>query len=241
MAAPYRLIFLRVVLVVVGAVAGLFVGFKLGETSFRLVAGVLDRHLFDPKEMILALAFSGAALGCAGAIWLSLVITRASRGWQRGGLVLFSFATLGAIALIASAFHWPLSSGPPQVQYELRLPPGAPTPRLNEIDVTIWSGRNGHGAFIERIERNGDRTEIAGDFTILLDNLSPMMSLRLRGGAGLAEGYWQLPYRPDSPLDSAFGPWQRITFTPSARSDVTALPPGDYEIRYRVRRYMRTY
>lgn len=241
MASPYRLIVLRVVVVVIGAVAGLLVGFQLGEASFGLVARALDRHLFDPKEMILALAFSGAAVGCAGAIWLSLAIVRAGRGWRRGGLVLFSLAALGAVTMIASAFHWPTSGGPLLVQYELRLPPSTPTPRLNEIDVTVWSGRNGHGVFIERIGRNGDRTEIAGDFTILLDNVSPTMSLRLRGSGALAEGYWQLPYRADSPLEGAFGPWQRITFTASPHADATSLPPGDYDIRYRARRYMRTY
>jgi len=40
----------------------------------------------------------------------------------------------------------------------------------------------------------------------------------------------------DAPLDNAFGSWQRIEFIPSPRVDAQPLPPGAYDIRYRVQR-----
>jgi hypothetical protein len=67
-----------------------------------------------------------------------------------------------------------------------------------------------------------------------LDNLAPTVSLTLHK----AEGVWRLPYKPDAALEKSFGPWQRIEFIPNPRRSRPPLPAGDYDVRYRVRRYM---
>jgi hypothetical protein len=47
-----------------------------------------------------------------------------------------------------------------------------------------------------------------------------------------------MPIRADAKLDKAFGPWQRIEFVPNPRENVPPLPPGEYEVRYRVKKYL---
>ncbi len=81
----------------------------------------------------------------------------------------------------------------------------------------------------------GDRAEIVGDIVLQTSNLTPTVSLRLNTKT---ESYWRLPIKPDAALDKSFGPWQRIEFIPTPRPNMPPLPPGDYEIRYRVRSYM---
>jgi hypothetical protein len=239
MAVKYTLVFARAAMAAAAAIGGGIVCFVLGETFYAAVEGLLDPHWFDPKELLLASAFSGGVLGAAAGIWLALALTNAGKGWLRGALLLFGAAVVGSIAMIASAYHWPRSSGPLLVQYELRLPPGTPPPLLNEIGISIRSENGGSGVFIARIRQSGDRPEVSGDLVIYLDNLSPTMALRLRLFGGAAEGSWQLPYRPESPLENEFGPWQGIEFI--ARPNAEPLPAGDYEIRYRARRYLPTY
>ena len=125
------------------------------------------------------------------------------------------------------------TSGIPVVEYELRLPAGLPLPKHNEVDLVIWSDKYGQGCYVADVHMAGDRPEIVGNIVLQLNNADPSVSLALNRKT---EGSWKLPIKPDAALDKAFGPWQRIEFIPSARTK--PLPPGEYDIRYRVRSYM---
>ena len=61
------------------------------------------------------------------------------------------------------------------------------------------------------------------------------MSLRL---SNMAEGYWTMPIRLKATLDQGFGDWQPIRFLPLPRMEEAPLPAGDYDVRYRVKKYL---
>jgi len=61
------------------------------------------------------------------------------------------------------------------------------------------------------------------------------MSLRL---SNMAEGYWTMPIGRKATLDQGFGDWQPIRFLPLPRIEESPLPPGDYDVRYRVKKYI---
>ena len=79
------------------------------------------------------------------------------------------------------------------------------------------------------------RGQISGSFAI--DRKSEGSDMAL-GWAPNIVSRWRIPFTGDAPLDKAFGPWQRIELLPSPRPDTIPLPAGEYNIRYRVRRYM---
>jgi hypothetical protein len=177
----------------------------------------------------------GSAVGALTGAWLALILVRAGKAVQRGALIALLMAVLGGAAVMTDSFDWPKTSGTPVVRYELRLPPGTLLPDRSNVDLTVWTDHSGQGCYIDNISASGDRPEIAGNLVLQTTNLHPTMSLRLNG---TMEGYWELPIKPDAPLDKTFGPWQRINFIASPRLGLPPLPLGDYEIRYRVRKYM---
>jgi hypothetical protein len=61
------------------------------------------------------------------------------------------------------------------------------------------------------------------------------MSLGLDRGQ---ESHWTMPIRADAQLEKAFGPWQRIEFLAPPRENIPPLPPGEYEVHYRVKKYL---
>jgi hypothetical protein len=104
------------------------------------------------------------------------------------------------------------------------------------------------GLLCRPLQHLDDRALLNGTIVVQLNNSTPTMSLRLpesmamdgpRGPFGRRnpEGYWRLPYSPTSKLETDFSPWQKIDFI-DARRAVPPMPPGNYEIRYRLRRYM---
>jgi hypothetical protein len=215
------------------AIAAGLLGFHAGEAFAYGIAALMDRDIAELKDMLIWASVGGAPVGAAAGVWLALTLLRASADGRRIALVLLGVIAGGYATLLLLSYDWPKSSGKPVVQYELRLPAGTRQPTMQTVALTIWRDRNGQGCYIASIRRVDDRPEIAGSF--VMGNGEKMLSLQL---SRAAEGYWQLPIRDDAPLDKAFGPWQRIEFVPPPRGDVRPPPPGDYEIRYRVRRYM---
>ena len=163
-----------------------------------------------------------------------LVCTRCSREAQRIGLIATGVAVVVGALLLLGSFDWPKSSGTPEVLYEIRLPAGTTTPRVERVNVILWSDRAGQGCYVAGVRRDGDRPVIAGSFLV---NGSGERTLSL-GLDREPQGYWTMPIKGDARPEKQFGPWQRIAFTPIPRENAAPLPPGDYEVRYRVRKYL---
>ncbi len=149
-------------------------------------------------------------------------------------LVTLFIAVLAGASILVATYDRPKDSGIPVIEYELRLPSGMPEPAWQDVALDAWTGRFGHGIRVAEVRRAGDRPEIAGSFALSPENPPTSLSLRL---PGLAEGHWRPPIDGPFRREEAFGPWQPITFLPQVPHR-SPLPAGEYDIRYRVRRFM---
>jgi hypothetical protein len=222
----------RVVLAASAAAVCGYLGLGAGERLGYVIATLIGREIAELKDMLIWSILASGIVSALAGIWLSHWITRASKGTQQGAaIVLAGAVACGAILMLAS-FDWPKSAGTPVVDYELRLPAGTPLPAHDAIDITAWSDRMGQGCYIKQVRMVDGRPEITG--TIVLHPGLATVSLKLDRAT---EGHWRLPIAADARLEKAFRPWQRIEFIPTPNKDAVPLPAGDYEIRYRVRKY----
>ena len=126
-------------------------------------------------------------------------------------------------------------AGSPLVEFEIALPPGILLPDDRNISVTLWYGNSGTGCKAIEVRRSGSRPVVAGKFLGGRSDGPPRLSLRL---SRYAEGYWPMPVEPHAAPETAFGVWRRIEFMQSPRTEDSPLPPGQYDVRYRVAKYM---
>lgn len=230
---PRTIVILLLALVV--AAAGGFGGMQLGQALSYAIAWLTDRDIAELKDMLIASAIAGVAIGAAAGFWIIVALAPIQRWVRHSALALLVISALGGTALMVTAYDWPKSSGHPVVHYELRLPPGVALPPEGAIRLSQWQGTSGHGIYIARTATVDGRAQISGSFAIDRDSKGSDMAL---GWAPNIESRWSIPFTGAAPLDMAFGPWQRIDLLPSPRADTVPLPAGEYHIRYRVRRYM---
>jgi hypothetical protein len=226
---------LRHLIAIAATLMGAYAGSIAGQFLSYAIASATDRDISELKDMLIWSTIMGWPVGGLAGLWLALSALRYSVEARRIALVAVGLAVIADAALLLISFDWPKSSGWLSVAYELRLPKGAPIPRLDKIDLILWADKSGHGCYIARMEKVGDRVEIAGSFSVFGNATERLIQLRLDRET---EGYWRMPIRIDAKLEKEFGPWQRIEFIPHAGARLPPLPPGDYEIRYRVRKYL---
>lgn len=226
---------IRIALAIFAAIAGGWLGMVAGNALVYAIAALTDRDIAELKDMLIWGMITGLPAGGLAAIWLGRRLTSAGKWAQRAALIPLCIAVLGGGAIMVAAFDWPKSSGIPIIHYELRLPAGMPRPERDKIGITVWREKSGEGCYIDQIRMADGRPEITGTIVLQTSNDNPTMSLELDRATA---GYWRLPYKPDAALEKSFGSWQRIEFIPTPRANVPPLPPGNYEIRHRVRKYM---
>ena len=219
---------------VAGGLIGGWLGLIGGEALAYAIATWTDRDITELKDMLIWSTFGGGLVGLLIGVVLVLTCMRSSVEARRIALIGLMTAVTCVGALMLGTFDWPKSSGTPNVLYEIRLPAGTPLPRRDKVDVKIWTEKAGSGCYVAGLRKDGDRPVIAGSFLLNDKPANRTMSLRLERGP---EGYWAMPIAADARLDKSFGPWQRIEFIPHPRENVPPLPPGEYEVRYRVKKY----
>jgi hypothetical protein len=227
---------LRFILVPMAALLCGWLGMGAGSALTYKLAAWADHDIAHFKDMlILAMLVHMALFAMLGAF---AVLAFTGAGTRARAVMRWSaaFAIFAGAALLVTSYPWPKDSGHPVVNYELRIPASLPEPLPGDggYDLTIWKEKMGQGVYIEQVRRTGDRPEIKGAFVLYKEKPAPTMSLRLRG----MEGHWRVPYDGNAKLEKEFGAWQKIEFIPTPREGVPPLPPGDYEIRYRVHHYM---
>jgi hypothetical protein len=225
---------IRHALALAALVGGGWLGLNGGSVLAYAIAGWTDRDIAELKSMLIWSTLAGGLVGAIAGVWLVLACTRCSREAKNTALMAGGVAVALGAVLMLGTFDWPKSAGTPEVMYELRLPAGTPQPRLDRVNVVLWSDKAGQGCYVSGVQRDGDRPVIAGSFLV---NGQGDRTLSL-GLDREPQGYWAMPIKSDAKLDKAFGPWQRIEFTPIPRENVPPLPPGDYEVRYRVKKYL---
>jgi hypothetical protein len=228
-------------------VGGLF-GFWLGQPLGYALAEWVGRDPAEVKDMLIWCIIATPIVMSALWAWLALILTGAGRMAKRVTLIWLILVTIGAVGILFESYDWPKASGIPVVDYELRLPAGMPLSDKYDIGLTVWNEKNGQGCYVDRLQHSNNRALLNGTIVVQLDNHTPTMSLRLPESLALdgprgpfvqknPEGYWRLPYSPASKLETEFSPWQKIEFIAAPRA-VPPMPPGNYEIRYRLRHYM---
>lgn len=152
------------------------------------------------------------------------------------GIVLAALAVAGLLAAILAAADQRASgpAGAPLVEFEIELPAGTLLPDNRNISVMLWNGGSGRGCKVTQVRRSGARPVVAGSFVAGRNN-DERLSLQL---SHFSEGHWKMPVKARTPIEKTFGAWQPIEFVPSPRQDEAPLPPGDYQVRYRVVKYM---
>ena len=225
---------IRHALAIVAFVGGGWLGLAGGSALASAIAGWTGRDITELKSMLICSSLAGGLFGAIAGVWLVLLCTRCSREAQNTALVAGGVVvTLGAVLMLAT-FDWPKRRGIPEVMYELRLPAGTPQPRLEKVNVLLWSDKAGQGCYVSGVRREDDRPVIAGSFLVSGQG-ERTLSLGLDREP---QAYWTMPIKADAKPEKAFGPWQRIQFTPIPRENAPPLPPGEYEVRYRVRKYL---
>jgi hypothetical protein len=227
---------LRIIVIPAAIVVCGWLGMAAGSTFIYWLARLADHDIGRFKDMLIWSMLVNMALFAALGVWLVLTLTRAHRAAQFLFLGIAGFVAIAGGGLLVATYPWEKASGHPVVRYELRLPAGVPEPLPGDggYDLTIWNAKSGHGAYIDQVRRAGDRAEIKGDFVIYEGQPAPTMSLRLRG----TEGHWRIPYDGNAKPEKEFTEWRKIEFIPTPSEGVSPLPPGDYEIRYRMHHYL---
>jgi hypothetical protein len=233
---------LRLLLGLVAAAGGFFLGLGWGEQLGFAIAASIDRDPAELEDMNIWCTISGGVVTSAVAVWLVIWVTGAGRGARTIALGAVGVALGISSLMILVSYDWPKSEGTPLIDYELRLPEGVYQPP-GPIDLTIWNENASTGCYVNRIVRyEPPRYEISGKIVLPKDNRNPVMSLRIEDikiesypRPGVTR-YWRLPYSPDAALEKQWQPWQRIEFIAAPHGE-TVPPEGNYEIRYRLRRY----
>jgi hypothetical protein len=219
---------------VAGAMIGGWLGLIGGEALTYAIATWADRDIAELKDMLIWSTFGGGLVGLLAGVFVVLVGMRSSAYARWLSLISVAIAMALVGGLMLATFDWPKAPGTPNVMYEIRLPPGAPQPRRDKVDVVLWAEKSGKGCYVSDLRRENDRPVIAGSFLLTNKSDNQTMALRLNREA---ESQWKMPIKADAKLDKTFGPWQRVEFVPGLRENMPPLPPGEYEVRYRVKKY----
>jgi len=225
---------IRHMLALAAFIGGGWLGLMGGGLLADAIAGWTGRDIAELNTMLLWSTLAGGLVGAIAGVWLVLACTRCSRDAQNTALAAGGIAVAAGAGLMLGTFDWPKSSGVPEVMYEVRLPAGLPKPRLDRVNVVCGSDKASQGCYVSGVRRDGDRPVVAGSFRM---NGQSDRTLSL-GLDREPQAYWTVPIKSDAKLDKAFGPWERVRFTPISRDNQPPLPPGEYEVRYRVRKYL---
>ncbi len=223
------------------ALVGAALGFALGATAAGLLAPVFGITSFEGAAGYFSVFIGGPIGALAGLVLGALLVLR--RGGQRsagamaGGVV---FVLVGAIGLAAAGLgaFWlmrPLTNAngpPPQLVFEIRLPPGAAPPADRDA-VELQTSENRMPANLAAAQRDDGRDVLAGSVEIYYRTWRRTLVLRM-------------PDKTDVLFDLSLGltPDHTRTFTAWRRADYIARPGDDpvrratpadaYELRYRV-------
>ena len=223
------------------ALVGAALGFALGATAAGLLAPVFGITSFEGAAGYFSVFIGGPIGALAGLVLGALLVLRRagqrSAGAMAGGVV---FVLVGAIGLAAAGLgaFWlmrPLTNAngpPPQLVFEIRLPPGAAPPTARDA-VELQTSENRMPAILVAAHRDDGRDVLAGSVEIYYRTWRRTVVLRM-------------PDKTDVLFDLSLGltPDRTRTFTAWRRADYIARPGDDqarrttpadvYEIRYRV-------
>jgi len=223
------------------ALVGAALGFALGATAASLLAPLFGITSFEGAAGYFSVFIGGPIGALAGLVLGALLVLRRagqrSAGAMAGGVV---FVLVGAVGLAAAGLgaFWlmrPLTNAngpPPQLVFEIRLPPGAAPPAGRDA-VELQTSENRMPANLAATRRDDGRDVLTGSVEIYYRTWRRTLVLRM-------------PDKTDVLFDLSLGltPDHTRMFTAWRRADYIARPGDDqvrrttpddaYELRYRV-------
>ena len=129
------------------------------------------------------------------------------------------------------------SSGPPRLDFEIRLPPGAvPLEQPGRIGIQLNTERNRMPGEIHpaRTRQEEGRTILSGSVELYFRSSWRLLEVAVAPGEPIRIFSLKLPARPGHMPE--YGPWRRVDFTAEGTEQPRPAPSsGDtYELRYRV-------
>jgi hypothetical protein len=225
-------------------------GAALGWAAAAALTIVLGQ-LFGASDFEGALALTavwgvgpiGGLVGLIGGIWLTLLW-----GGHRTlpALVLRLPLVVFAVVALAAGGLWMMyelrptlgtsSSGPPRLDFEIRLPPGVALPeRPTRIEVQLNTERNRMPGqvFDGRTSRDGDRVVVSGSVELAYRSSWRLLDVVLGPGQPTYIFDLKLGARPGHM--KAAGDWRRVDYVAVGSGQPRVAKDSDtVEIRYRV-------
>jgi hypothetical protein len=233
------------VLALLAGIVGAIAGYAASGSLAAVIANTMGMSNFEGAVgyfAFLGIGPIGGLIGLIAGIWL--VLRR--RGFRagalagRGVLVIVGIGALAVGVVAVMYFQRDLvttNSLPPQLMFEVRLPPGAAAPS-NQSDITIEldTDKNRMPAFLAKnwIRTEDGRAIIAGGVDLYYRTSQRMLVLRL---PNQPTRLFTLKLRASPAASDDFGGWQRVDFIDDSTSSSQprrADATDGYEIRYRV-------
>ncbi len=230
---------------IIAGIVGAALGWALAF-GITLAIGTLARGS-DFEMAMLAMWAVGPIGGLAG------LVTGVFLALRRQGPVRLSVVALKvpvvvlAIGGLALAGGWVLyemrptlgtsSSGPPRLDFEIRLPPGVvPPEQPGRIGIQLNTERNRMPGGISpaRTRHEGGRTVLAGSVELYFRSSWRLLEVAMSPGDPTRIFDLKLAARPGHM--TGYGPWHRVDFTAEGTEQPRPAPSNGeaYELRYRV-------
>lgn len=199
----------------IGAVVGFLAGLSLfaisgaDNSADPIASGMIALFVFGP---------AGAIGGVFLFTWLAVHLrgqTAPAPGVAKSslkaiGLVVVLVAVIGGLwawYAIATATPW-LKPANIVLQFELRLPPGAPTPQRGDIAIELQTDLNRMPGTLrgDGIRLDGDRVVIAGEVDLAFRTPYRQVEVKMKGQPDRLHA---IRLKATAPHASELGPWQR--------------------------------
>jgi len=229
-------------LALLAGILGAVGGYLLAAVGGAALAPLLGISSFEGEAGYFA-AFLCGPLGATVGLIAGVVLVLRRRGVRAFGavtgrlaLVAVSIAALVAAGVGVIYMNRDLvssNSAPPQLAFEIRLPPGAIAPAPDDITVHLDSAK-GHlpGAlFADKFRRDGDRPVIVGAVDIPYRESRRLLVLRLPSEP---DRLFVLGIGRDPEHAKDLGPWHHVDYIAEpGKEPRRATEDDDYEVRYR--------
>lgn len=229
------------VLALVAAIVGGGLGFALGIAAAGLLAPTLGISSFEGASGYFAVFVGGALGGLFGIVLGPLLVLRRaghrSFGAIGGRLALVVVGVIGVGAAALGAF-WMMrpivntNGPPPQLVFEIRLPPGVAPPSLNTSAIELQTSENRMPATIEPTGLDGGRAVISGKVDLYFRVWRRMLVLTMPDKTDII---FSLSLGLSPPHTKSFGAWQRADYVAEPGKDQArrTTATDQYDIRFR--------
>jgi len=231
------------VLALLAGIAGAIIGYAASGSVAAVLANVMGMSNFEGAIGYFAffgIGPIGGLVGLIAGIWI--VLHR--RGFRAGAIAGRGVIVIAAIAVLVAGtlalFYVNRSiiapnSLPPQLMFEIRLPPGVAPADQSDISIMLDTDKNSMPAWLAKkwVRTEDGRAILSGGVELYYRTSQRILALRFANGP---TELFTLKLAASPKYTEAFGDWHRVDFVhePGAEQPRRADASSQYEIRYYV-------